>query len=169
MTDFHRQLERLIPKLRQYAFVLTRDRERADDLVQSSLVRALEKRALWRSGTDLRAWLFTIMHNQFITEVRRSNASPVRTLPDVADWQIACPAPQEDRLMLRDLRRALATLPPDYRSVLLMAGLEDIDYNDTARILAVPIGTIKSRLSRARGMLRQRMRAAGLPAAAATA
>jgi RNA polymerase sigma-70 factor (ECF subfamily) len=90
----------------------------------------------------------------------------VRTLPDVAAWQIACPAAQEDRLMLRDLRRALATLPPDYRSVLLMAGLEDIDYTDTARILQVPIGTIKSRLSRARGMLRARMRDAGLPAAA---
>jgi RNA polymerase sigma-70 factor (ECF subfamily) len=166
MSEFHRQLEQLIPKLRQYAFVLTRDGERADDLVQSSLVRALEKRALWRPGTDLRAWLFTIMHNQFITEVRRANASPVRTLPDVAAWQIACPAAQEDRLMLRDLRRALATLPPDYRSVLLMAGLEDIDYTDTARILQVPIGTIKSRLSRARGMLRARMRDAGLPAAA---
>ena len=157
-----------IPRLRRYARALTGDTSRAEDLVQDTLERALSRWILWRPG-NLRAWLFTIMHNQFITEVRRSNASPVRTLPDVADWQIACPAPQEDRLMLRDLRRALATLPPDYRSVLLMAGLEDIDYNDTARILAVPIGTIKSRLSRARGMLRQRMRAAGLPAAAATA
>jgi RNA polymerase sigma-70 factor (ECF subfamily) len=166
MTDFHRELERLLPKLRQYALVLTRDGERAADLVQSSIVRALEKRALWQRGTDLRAWLFTIMHNQFITEVRRAHASPVSTLPDVADWQIPCPATQEGRLLMRDLDRALATLPPDYRSVLLMAGLEDIDYSDTARILEVPIGTIKSRLSRARGMLRQRLRGEDLPAAA---
>ena len=143
-----------IPRLRRYAQALTGDAARADDLVQDALERALAKWLLWRHGSDLRAWLFAIMHNLFVNQVRASQLIEYRADDDIPE-QVAR-ATQGDGLALRDLDRALAELSIEQREVLLLIGLEELSYVEAARVLGVPLGTVMSRLSRARvrlGML----------------
>ncbi|ATE60844.1 sigma-70 family RNA polymerase sigma factor [Thauera sinica] len=140
-----------IPRLRRYARALTGDAARADDLVQDTLERALGRWRLWRPG-NLRAWLMTMMHNLFINEVRAVSAVEYRDGAELPE-RPARP-PQDDGLELRDLERALQALPAEQREVLLLIGLEDLTYEDVARITGVPVGTVMSRLSRARGRLR---------------
>jgi RNA polymerase sigma-70 factor (ECF subfamily) len=157
MSDFAQLLEMEIPRLRRYARALTRDPSRADDLVQSCLVRAIAKKHLWQPGTDLRAWLFTILHNQHVNDVRSSvregacvpveDVGPILTVPPNAAAS----------LQLRDLERVIATLPEEQRQVILLVGLEGMSYERVAVILRVPIGTVRSRLSRGRETLRRRM------------
>jgi len=144
-----------IPRLRRYARALLRDEDRADDLVQETLLRGLEKSHLYTSGTDLRAWLFTIMHNQYVNSVRR--AVRQRDAIVVEKMHLASPAPQIARLELRDLESAIACLPGEQRETLLLIGLEGMKYEEVAQICAVPIGTVRSRLSRAREELRRRL------------
>jgi RNA polymerase sigma-70 factor (ECF subfamily) len=154
MTDFARLLETEIPRLRRYARALTRDASRADDLVQSCLLRAVAKQHLWEPGTDLRAWLFTILHNQHVNDVRRSvREGIVVPIEDVAPVMTA-PSNVEDSLQLRDLERAIAKLPEEQRQVVLLVGLEGMRYEEVARVLGIPIGTVRSRLSRGRDQLR---------------
>ena len=156
MRDFRREIERLIPRLRRYAGALTRERNRADDLVQDCLVRALSKQHLFQEGTNLRAWLFTLLHNQHVNEVRRAtplgNPTPIDEL---------APVPVEgsavSSLELKDLERAIAKLPIEQRQVILLVGLEGMPYDEVASILNVPVGTVRSRLSRGRDLLRYRM------------
>jgi RNA polymerase sigma-70 factor, ECF subfamily len=155
MSEFHRLIEQQIPRLRRYARALTRNSDRADDLVQDTLSRALEKEQLWQTGTNLRAWVFTIMHNQNVNNVRRD----VRESAAVdIDWVSATlPAttdPSASRKMV-ELDRALARLPMEQRQVILLVGLEGMSYEDTAEILSIPIGTVRSRLSRGRDALRE--------------
>jgi RNA polymerase sigma-70 factor (ECF subfamily) len=155
MADFGRELEKTIPRLRQYALALTRDKSRADDLVQSCLAAGFEKRHQWRPGSNLRAWLFTIMHNLFVTEVRRATACPVAINESaLTERRLTVAAAQHGPLQLRDLDRALGRLPTEHRIIVLLVGLQDMSYQDVAELLQVPIGTVKSRLSRAREMLR---------------
>lgn len=142
-----------IPRLRRYARALTGNRARADDLVQDTLERSWSRRHLWRPGTDLRAWLFTIMHNLYMNQVRRRD--PVAIHDERLDLPVA--APQEDALALRDLQRALEHLPAEQREVLLLVGVEQMRYEEVADVLNVPIGTVMSRLSRARERLRALM------------
>src|SRR5882724_10236568 len=124
MDNFGSLLETEIPRLRRYARALTRDANRADDLVQNGLVRALAKQHLWQPGTDLRAWLFTILHNQHVNDVRRAVREGVGVpVEDVAPV-LAEPSAQGATLQLRDLERALARLPEEQRQVLLLVGLE---------------------------------------------
>lgn len=157
MSDFARLLGSEIPRLRRYARALTRDSSRADDLVQSCLVRAIAKKHLWQPGTDLRAWLFTILHNQHVNDVRRSVREGVRVpVEEVAPILIVPPSAAAS-LQLRDLERAVATLPEEQRQVILLVGLEGISYEKVAAILGIPIGTVRSRLSRGRETLRRRM------------
>ena len=157
MTDFARLLETEIPRLRRYARALTRDAARADDLVQSCLLRAVAKQHLWEPGTDLRAWLFTIIHNQHVNDVRgavrEGTAVPIE---DVASM-MTTPSNVEDTLQLRDLDRAIAKLPEEQRQVILLIGLEGMRYEEVAKILHIPVGTVRSRLSRGRDMLREFM------------
>ena len=143
-----------IPRLRRYARVLTGDSSRADDLVQEALARAWEKRRLWAAGSDLRAWLFTVMHNVHVNKVRA--ARPADTL-DEESPELAQRAAQGDSLMVRDLDRSIALLPNEQRSVLLLVALEDMSYEEVARTLGIPMGTVMSRLSRAREKLRLMM------------
>ncbi len=157
MSDFALLLQNEIPRLRRYARALTRDAARADDLVQSCLLRAIAKEHLWEPGTDLRAWLFTILHNQNVNEVRRSVregvAVPVENLAPVltaAPRASAC-------LQLRDLERAIKLLPEEQRQVILLVGLEGMRYEEVAAVLDIPIGTVRSRLSRGRENLRRLM------------
>lgn len=141
-----------IPGLRRYARALTGDAWAADDLVQDTLERACSKWRLWQAGTDLRAWLFTLMHNLRVNDLRADKGI---TFPgDEALPEIPSPPTQQDRLALRDLDRALARLPVEQREVLLLVGLEDLSYGEAAKVLGVPIGTIMSRLSRGRERLR---------------
>lgn len=143
-----------IPRLRRYARALTGDRARADDLVQDTLERALNKLSLWRHGSDLRAWLFTIMHNVFINQLRARAADAHLPLDEVAA-DMPAPAAAVDRLEIRDLDAALRRLPDEQRAVLLLVGLEQMSYEETARTLGIPVGTVMSRLSRARERVRR--------------
>jgi RNA polymerase sigma-70 factor (ECF subfamily) len=157
MNDFARMFEAEIPRLRRYARALTRDVVRADDLVQSCLTRAVAKQHLWQPGTDLRAWLFTIMHNQHVNDVRRSvrdgnNNVELDKAPTMTVQSNAIPV-----LQLRDLERAIAKLPPEQRQVMLLVGLEGMAYEEVASLLKVPVGTVRSRLSRGRDQLRRLM------------
>ena len=150
MNEAQRLVE-LIPRLRRYARALVGDRATADDLVQDTLERAWAKLHLYRRGTDLRAWLFTVMHNVHVNRVRATR--PTDLLEDEMP-ELAQRAPQGDALLVRDLDRAIARLPSEQRAVLLLVTLEEMSYEEVARALNVPIGTVMSRLSRARDKLR---------------
>jgi RNA polymerase sigma-70 factor (ECF subfamily) len=154
MTDIRQKIEAHIPALRRYARALVRDVAGADDLVQDCLMRALAKLDLWREGTNLRAWLFTILHNQYVNHVRRSIRSGTTFEFDDAAPALSRPAHQQAGLELRDLDRALKQLPADQRAVILLVGLEGLPYGDVAAILGIPVGTVRSRLSRGRLGLR---------------
>ncbi len=148
-----------LPRLRRYARALTGDVNRADDLVQDTLERALNKLDLWQPGSDLRAWLFTLMHNLFVNQIRIKR--PQETVMEEAlDEPVS--GGQMEAMAARDIHAALAQLPEEQREVLLLVGLEQFGYAEAAQVLDVPTGTVMSRLSRAR----ERMRAmlAGEPA-----
>jgi RNA polymerase sigma-70 factor (ECF subfamily) len=148
----------LIPRLRRYARALAGERMAADDLVQDTLERAWSKLHLYRRGTDLRAWLFTVMHNVYVNQVRAARP----TVPlDEEMPETFQPARESDGLMLRDLDVSIRKLPPDQREVLLLVALEDMSYDETASTLGIPIGTVMSRLARAREKLRAML--SGLP------
>ncbi|HUG79102.1 MAG TPA: sigma-70 family RNA polymerase sigma factor [Burkholderiales bacterium] len=153
MNEAQRLVE-LIPRLRRYARALVGDRASADDLVQDTLERAWAKLHLYRRGTDLRAWLFTVMHNVHVNKVRAQRATdPLEDdMPELAQR-----AAQGDALLVRDLDRAVARLPADQRAVLLLVTLEEMSYEEVAHTLGIPIGTVMSRLSRARDKLRMMM------------
>lgn len=148
-----------IPRLRRYAYVLLRDQVAADDLVQDSLERALSRQNLFQPGTNLRAWMFTIMHNLHVNAVIKARRAPMAgTSDDVAESHRSAIAPsQTDGLMLRDLERALARLSEEQRSVVLLVGVEGLTYAETAAVLDVPVGTVMSRLARGRNRLRTLM------------
>ena len=149
-----RDIEAEIPRLRRYARALTRDAIAADDLVQDCLTRALGKLHLWRQGTDLRAWLCTVLHNQHTNHLRRTAREGAAVRLNEREPLLARAPQQGGRLELRDLERAIAKLPMDQRSVILLVGLEGMSYGEVAAVLDVPVGTIRSRLSRGREALR---------------
>jgi RNA polymerase sigma-70 factor (ECF subfamily) len=157
MGNFAQLLETEIPRLRRYARALTRDGSRADDLVQSCLVRAVAKEHLWQPGSDLRAWLFTILHNQHVNDVRRSVREGVTVAVEDVAPILTVASNAAASLQLRDLERAMARLPEEQRQVILLVGLEGMRYEEVAKILGIPIGTVRSRLSRGREMLRELM------------
>jgi RNA polymerase sigma-70 factor, ECF subfamily len=149
-----------IPRLRRYARVLTRNPTRADDLVQDTLARAWDKRSLWRVGTDLRAWLFTIMHNVFVNQcvLARREAGNI-SLDAESEYGAAVEVAENgnplDRIELQEIVQQMGRLPADQREVLLLAAVEELPYEEIATALAIPIGTVMSRLSRARDKLRR--------------
>ena len=147
-----------IPALRRYARALTGDAWAADDLVQDTLERACAKWRLWLAGSDLRAWLFTLMHNLYVSQIRRvvrqgDLARPL-DLGELDQEPAAPAAPVESTI---DLQRCLLRLPEEQRVVLLLVTLEDLSYAEVARITGVPVGTVMSRLSRARSRLQELM------------
>ena len=159
-----------IPDLRRYARSLTGDPWAADDLVQDTLERACERWQLWRAGTDLRAWLFTLMHNLFIDGARRALRQQKQgqsvNVDDVENELTAPPAATDQAI---DLQRCLMRLPEDQREVLLLVSLQDLGYEEVARITGTPVGTVMSRLSRARSRLRELMEGARATAPAGAA
>ncbi|MBI1424671.1 MAG: sigma-70 family RNA polymerase sigma factor [Gammaproteobacteria bacterium] len=141
-----------IPSLRRYAIALLRDRSLADDLVQDTLERGLKKFSLFRAGSDLRAWLFTIMHNLFINQIPRTqhwlqNAPP----EDIHSGEELA----EEMVTARDFMQAVQMLSAEQRAIILLIGLEQLSYEQAAQVLDLPVGTIMSRLARARERLRQ--------------
>ena len=168
MSEFHRLIEQQIPRLRRYARALTRNRERADDLVQDTLSRALVKEQFWQPGTNLRAWLFTIMHNQNVNNVRLAVRESRMVDMEQLSPMPATTDPTASRQMF-ELERALAQLSLEQRQVILLVGLEGMSYEDAAGILSVPVGTVRSRLSRGRDILRKLLDMEGRPSVAALA
>jgi RNA polymerase sigma-70 factor (ECF subfamily) len=148
-----------IPRMRRYARVLTGDASRADDLVQDALARAWEKRRLWAAGSDLRAWLFTVMHNVFVNQRTLARHERQHVSLDAEGegneaWQIPVRAMQYTRVELTELMEHVGRLPTDQREVLLLAVVEELRYEEIAAVLGIPVGTVMSRLSRAREKLR---------------
>ncbi len=150
-----------LPRLRRYARAMLGDRAAADDLVQDTLERAWSRNAQWRPGSDLRAWLFGIMHNLRVDQLRRPLLA-THSLDEAAEDVPTRPT-QTDTLEVMDLEFALLQLPEEQREVLLLVALEDLSYAEVAAALAIPLGTVMSRLSRGRERLRQIM--AGRPVA----
>lgn len=149
-------VEPTIPALRRYAWALLRDADRADDLVQDTLERALGRWHLRRRDGDVRAWLFAIQHNLFVSGLRhRARRGPHVGLEAAEGHLPALGATQENDLAARDALAGLDSLPDEQRSVLLLVGVEDLSYADAARVLGIPVGTVMSRLSRGREKLRQ--------------
>jgi RNA polymerase sigma-70 factor, ECF subfamily len=146
-------VEAELPGLRRYAVALLRSGPDADDLVQETVTRALDKQDLWQPGTNLRAWLFTMMHNLRVNDARRTRREGF-PMPADAATNLSLPATQLGRLTLRDLQRAIDSLDEAHRAVLLLVGLEGMSYEDVSDVLALPLGTVRSRLSRARSRLR---------------
>lgn len=157
MSQINALIEAQIPRLRRYARALTGDLSRADDLVQDTLERAWGKLNLWRQDSDIRAWMFTIMHNLFINQIRQ-NPNPHAFVP-IEDEALEIPvrATQNDGLEMQDLMAAIHRLPEEFREVVLLVGLEQLRYEEVAQVLGVPIGTVMSRLSRGRERLRALM------------
>jgi RNA polymerase sigma-70 factor (ECF subfamily) len=157
MSEFLLLLEAEIPRLRRYARALTRETVRADDLVQTCLTRAIAKQHLWQPGTDLRAWLITMLHNQHVTDVRRSARRGITVSIEDAAGMPSVEPDALHALELRDLQVALDKLTDEQRQVVLLIGLEGMRYDEVAAIIGVPTGTVRSRLSRARTQLRTLM------------
>jgi RNA polymerase sigma-70 factor (ECF subfamily) len=153
--DAGEQMLACIPRLRRYARALVGERAGADDLVQDTVERGWEQLASWRPGSDMRAWLFSIMHNVQIDQGRRRNV-PTEQLDDETP-EPSVPERISVGLELRDLDAALRLVPDDHREILLLVGLEDMRYEDVALALGIPVGTVMSRLSRAREKLRALM------------
>jgi RNA polymerase sigma-70 factor (ECF subfamily) len=151
----HKEILALVPRLTRYARVLTRDVAAADDLVQDCLTRALGKIHLWEQGTDLRAWLFTIMYRQYISHARRDARHGRGVELSESGARLALSPNQTARLELRDLERCLARLPEEQRSVILLVGLEGMEYEEAASIVKTPVGTVRSRVARGREALRE--------------
>ena len=153
MSEFSTQLETQIAPLRRYALALARDPARVDDLVQSCLLRALANKHRWRPDTDLRAWLFTILHNLHVSDIRRT-ARARRGLDAIAAFAIKHCEPTPV-IELVDLNRAMAKLPEYHRRAVLLVGRNDMSYGQAAAVLGVPVGTVRSRIGRARAALRR--------------
>ncbi|HWI79108.1 MAG TPA: sigma-70 family RNA polymerase sigma factor [Ramlibacter sp.] len=146
-----------LPGLRRYARALTGNSWAADDLVQDTLERACAKWRLWVVGTDLRAWLFTLMHNLYMSQRRTARVALNSISIDELESELQAPPTNHDDPL--DISRCLQRLPADQRAVLLLVVLEDMSYKEAADVLAIPMGTVMSRLSRARSRLRELMEA----------
>lgn len=146
-------IEAEIPRLRRYARFLAGDVDRADDAVQECLTRAIAKVDSWQPGTNLRAWLFVILRNCYFNELRRKNRSPIVDDADSALVGVT-QGNQEAHMALLDVRKAFLNLSEEHREVLLLIAMEGLPYEEAAGIMGVPIGTVRSRVSRARQALR---------------
>ncbi|MBS0638652.1 MAG: sigma-70 family RNA polymerase sigma factor [Acetobacteraceae bacterium] len=154
MTDLAAEIEPHIPALRRYAWALVRNQDAADDLVQDCLERAISRWHLRRPDADPRALLFTILRNQYVNTLRqKARRGPHVDIQD-AEAHIASDPDGERSLLGRDALQALSTLPEEQRSLLLLIAVEGLSYQQAAEVFGVPIGTIMSRLSRARASLR---------------
>lgn len=157
MNQVYEEIVGIIPDLRRYALKLCRNPSAADDLVQNSIARALTKSHLFMSGTNLRAWVFTIMHNVHVSSFRREKRREVLIDPEILAAKLSVPPTQELTLEVNALIKAMKGIPAPQRDAVLMVGVEEMSYAQTSEHLNVSIGTIKSRVSRGRNALRLAM------------
>ncbi|MGY4477679.1 RNA polymerase sigma factor [Bradyrhizobium sp. USDA 3364] len=158
MSDMLHQIEPVIPALRRYARSLVRNRATADDLVQDCLERAVTHWHQRRDTGSPKSWLFAILHNLAVNQFRSASARIRHVAIDEAgEHEIGQNAEQEQKLMYQDVLGKLARLPDEQRSVLLLIAVEDLSYAEAAKVLGIPIGTVMSRLSRARERLQQEL------------
>jgi RNA polymerase sigma-70 factor (ECF subfamily) len=155
MSQLMDEIEDCVPALRRYARALTHDPDRADDLVQDCLERAIRKRSLWRPSGSVRSWMFRILLNVHRNDIRRLSHSPTPvSLDTMPAGDPAGPDIQQGRLALAETARAMQTLPLEQREVLLLIAVEEMSYAEAAAVLSIPVGTLMSRLARARAALR---------------
>lgn len=147
------RIEGEILRLRRYARFLCGDSQQADDLVQECLVRAIDRLHTWQPGTNLGAWLFTILRNFYLDEVRRHRRPAALEIEDCLP-ELAVPGGQETHVQCLEMWEALKSLSPKHREVLNLVVVEGLTYEQTAELLDVAVGTVRSRLSRARAVLR---------------
>ncbi|WP_185984353.1 sigma-70 family RNA polymerase sigma factor [Aureimonas mangrovi] len=157
MSDPSRDLDvvGLLGPLRRYALSLTRDPQDAEDLVHDALVRAIERQDRFRKGGNLRSWLMSILHNRFIDEARRKRADRARDAAIDLHAEAAVSGGQDEATRLADVRRSFMMLPDEQRAALHLVTVEGLSYNEAADALGIPVGTLVSRLSRARARLRE--------------
>ena len=151
-AELKREMLSVIPNLRAFALSLTKAGDRADDLVQETLMKAWNKFHLFEEGTNLKAWLFTIMRNEFYSQMRKAGRE-VQDSEGIMASQMATHPQQEGHMDLDDFRSALEHLPEDQREALMLIGASGFSYEEAADIIGVAVGTIKSRVSRARTRL----------------
>ncbi|KAA0972326.1 sigma-70 family RNA polymerase sigma factor [Aureimonas fodinaquatilis] len=151
-SDFRAELIAIIPNLRAFATSLTGSSDRADDLVQETLVKAWDKQKTFQPGTNIKAWLFTILRNEFYTQMRKKGRE-VQDVDGIHAMKLAGHPEQMGHLDFQDFRRALDTLPDDQREALVLIGASGFSYEEAAEICKCAVGTIKSRVSRARSRL----------------
>ncbi|CAH1668387.1 sigma-70 family RNA polymerase sigma factor [Chelatococcus asaccharovorans] len=143
-----------LPALRRYARALTRDAVSAEDLVHDTLVKAYEKKGAFRPGRNLRAWLFSILHNHFIDGQRRTRADTLRIASAAETTATVILPGQEHSVRLAQVRQAFMALPDEQRMALHLVAIEGMSYHEAAMTLGIPVGTLMSRLGRARATLR---------------
>lgn len=158
MNDVRNNILEHLPALQRYAMSLACSPSAAQDLVQECAVRALAKANLYKSGTNLRAWLFTILHNIHISEARRRAKYPTVSDPDSVLERLAVPPAQTAKAMLNDVDDALSRLPKKQRRILLCVGVEGKSYREISAEFDIPVGTVKSRYARARQALARQLR-----------
>ncbi len=151
-ADLRRQIAKLLPDLRAFARFLVRDRIAADDIVQDSIVRALAALDQFQPGTNLKAWLFTILRNQFYEQGRRRKRE-ASALQERFDEAAPADPQQLARVEITDLQQLIWRLPPRLREALILVGAQEMSHEEAAGICNVPVGTMKARLSRARSRL----------------
>ena len=154
MNQVYLEIEGFGPPLRRYALALCRNLADADDLVQESIARALKNSHMFEGGSNLRAWLFTIMHNVHISAMRRRKYIESPIDPDIAAAIVSIRPQQELVLEMMSLIKAMKGIPETQREAVILVGVEELSYEQTSERLNVPIGTIKSRVSRGRDALR---------------
>ena len=153
MPDFLDEMTKSVPALRRYANALTHNRDTADDLVQDCLERAIRKQALWRPNGPLRPWLYRVLINVWRNNLRSRSRRPAQVhIDDVAD-QLFVPAAQPGRVALTEMARAIEKLSAEHREALLLVVVEGLSYAEAAQVLEIPLGTLMSRLGRARSSL----------------
>jgi RNA polymerase sigma-70 factor (ECF subfamily) len=155
LSSFLDEIEGSVPALRRYARALTRNADRADDLVQDCLERALRKRGLFQPTGPLQAWLYRILLNVYRNGLRQTRRRGDHVSIDALLIEPSVAAPQPGRIALAEMSRAIDQLPHEQREALLLVVLEGVTYEEAANILEIPAGTLMSRLSRARTALRQ--------------
>ena len=155
MPHFFNELEQCIPALRRYAHSLLYQQDQADDLVQDCLERAINKKSLWQPGTSLRAWLFTMQHNLYVNQLKRLGRQP--TMSSETEQLINPLEPDKTDSLIRDIDFCMRQLPVDQRQILLLVSVEGFSYKEIAKIMEIPLGTVMSRLSRARKTLQALM------------
>ncbi len=152
--NFKREMLAALPNLRAFAISLIRSRDRADDLVQDTIMKAWAKQESYQPGTNMRAWLVTILRNEFYSQIRKSGRE-VQDTDGAYTSRLSVPPEQHGSVDLHDFRQALEKLPDDQREAILLIGASGFAYEEAAEICGCPVGTIKSRVSRARMRLQE--------------